>query len=57
MNNEVDWYNDGVWKCNHCESIFKAYNYGDLNDVQFCPYCSSTSDLVPYDEDSNEIKE
>jgi len=57
MNKEVDWYNDGVWKCNHCESVFKAYNYGDLNDVQFCPYCSSTNDLVPCDEYGNEVNE
>ncbi|MBD5589374.1 hypothetical protein [Clostridium botulinum] len=55
MNNEVDWYNDGVWKCNHCESIFKSSCLGDQQDVQFCPYCSSTSDLVPCDEDGNEV--
>ncbi|EJE7236581.1 hypothetical protein M5L40_003598 [Clostridium botulinum] len=55
MNNEVDWFNDGVWKCSHCESIFKVYNYGDLNDVQGCPYCLvSGAELIPCNENGEE---
>ncbi|NCI19753.1 hypothetical protein EJM73_08955 [Clostridium botulinum] len=57
MNGKLEWYNDGIWKCNHCESIFKSSCLGDMQDVQFCPYCSSTSDLVPCDEDGNEVNE
>lgn len=28
-----DWFNDGVWKCEHCGEIFKVYALGNCADV------------------------
>lgn len=34
----MSWYNDGEYRCNDCDSIFKIYYKGDVN---FCPNCTS----------------
>lgn len=50
-----DWYNDGIWKCEHCEHIFKVYNLGDAEDVQGCPFCLvSGVKLIPLTEEEIE---
>lgn len=50
-----DWFNDGVWKCEHCGEIFKVYALGNCADVQQCPYCCVTgTKLIPCDENGNE---
>lgn len=50
-----DWFNDGVWKCEHCGEIFKVYALGNSIDVQQCPFCCVTgTKLIPCDENGNE---
>lgn len=50
-----NWFNDGVWKCEHCNATFKVYNLGEENDVQGCPYCLVTGvKLTPCDDEGNE---
>lgn len=50
MNN---YFNDGYWKCNICDSVFKAYSLGDTQDANFCHYCGN-SEIIPCDEDGKE---
>lgn len=53
-----DWYNDGVWKCDHCGAIFKVNVLGNVEDVQGCPFCLvSGTKLIPCDENGNESLE
>jgi rubrerythrin len=53
----INWFNDGAWKCNHCGAVFKVYVKDGYEDVQFCPYCSSTGDIIACDENGNEIND
>lgn len=48
-----NYFNDGYWKCNRCDTVFKSYSLGDIKDVSFCPYCGN-SEIIPCDENGKE---
>ena len=48
-----NYFNDGYWKCNRCDSVFKSYSLNDIKNVNFCPYCGN-SNIIPCDENDNE---
>lgn len=31
----MNWYNDGEYKCNDCETVFKVYYKNDEGEVNF----------------------
>lgn len=47
MNN---WYNEGAFKCEDCDIIFKAYFLNDEGTTSFCPNCSSRN-ITDFEED------
>jgi len=47
---DKNFYNDGIWKCNDCEIIFKVYVKENLPEVSFCPDCGSR-DIDEFDEE------
>lgn len=50
---EKEWTNDSIFKCNHCDTIFKVYVLEDEGSTGFCPFCG-TRDIEHHEfEDEN----
>lgn len=47
----MNWYNDGEYKCNDCETVFKVYYKNDEGEVNFCSNCNSR-DIEPMDDET-----
>ena len=51
MEENYEWINDYVAKCNTCESIFKCYFLDECGQTGFCPNCGSRDLIDVYEED------